>query len=117
MSGLRARAAEVVQEFEREATKRRAISLHDVTADVFAHCAKAVAAVLASSGEDEDEEISVSEYAALHHRSPSTVRGWCADGLITATRKGRDWVIRRGEPCPSFGGERASSRAPGEAAA
>lgn len=116
MSGLRARAAQIVQEFEGEATKRRAISPHDLTADVFAYCAKAVAEVLATSGEDEDEEISVAEYAALHRRSPSTVRGWCAEGLITATRKGRDWVIRRGEPCPSFGGERAG-RSPDEAAA
>lgn len=45
--------------------------------------------------------ISLTEYAKMHGRDPSTVRQMALRGGFTTARKiGRNWVIEDGEPYP-----------------
>jgi len=73
----------------------------DEKADVLEYCADELTAVLADTSDD-DEEVTVAEFAAMHHRAASTVRGWCKTGKILSRSVGREYVIRRGEPCPKL---------------
>lgn len=85
--------------WQNEAQRRRQMSAGDVGADVLEFCASELAEELRNAA-DADEELSVAQYAALHGRSPSTVRRWCQLQYITARPVGRGYVIRRGEPTP-----------------
>lgn len=96
------RLAALAAAWRADAEKRARMFAGDPAADILAYCATELEAALRESA-DADEELSVAAYAALHGKSPSTVRRWCALGMIPARQKGRDYVIRRGEPTPRFG--------------
>ena len=95
------RCQQIIAEWRADAARRKAVSASDQQADVFVFCANTLEAAL-NAAADEDEEISTAEYAAMHHRGVSTIRRWCKAGLLVATKKGKDYVIRRGEPCPKM---------------
>lgn len=97
----------LVEEWSVDATKRRALSQHDVAADALDYCAGALSETVVRLS-DATAELNVREYAALHGRPLSTVRRWCQKGALRARRKGRDWMIRRGDAPPSFGAHAAS---------
>ena len=95
------RIAALAASWRLESLRRRRMSSHDVTADILEHCASELDAELADAS-DADEELTVQQYAELHGKSVSTVRRWCQTGAISTTPHGREYRIRRGEPCPSF---------------
>lgn len=82
-----------------EAAKRRRMSAHDVSADVLDFCAGEMLAELRDANEA-DEELTVAQYATLHEVAISTVRRWCQVGALACRQVGREYRIRRGEPCP-----------------
>lgn len=82
-----------------DAAKRRQMSSLDFAADILEHCASELESELRDA-EDADRLLTVREFAALHDKAPSTVRRWCQSGALPATRRGRGYDIRRGEPCP-----------------
>lgn len=92
----------------KEAASRRAISAQDSAADVLEYCAKHMLEVLDVAA-NEDEELSVVEYALLHDKAASTVRRWCQANLIGCRVEGREYLIRRGEQCPNFVGAKKSA--------
>jgi hypothetical protein len=92
----------LVDAWRADAERRRQISAGDAAADVLTYCAEQLDAALRTQDND-DEELSVADFAALHGKSVSTVRRWCQLGHITARQVGREYVIRRGEPTPRFG--------------
>ena len=77
------------------------MSTLDAGADVLAYCADELLSELRDLAEA-DEELSAAAYADLHGKAVSTVCRWCRTGALLARREGRDYVIRRGEPCPTF---------------
>lgn len=85
-----------------DADRRKKMFAGDPGAEILRYCADELEAELRDAAEA-DEELSVTEYAALHGKSVSAVRRWCQRGLITARQVGREYVIRRGEPTPRFG--------------
>lgn len=93
----------LASEWLADATKRRALSARDVAADALDYCAGALSETVVRLS-DATAEITVREYAALHGRPLSTVRRWCLSGALRARRVGRDWMIRRGDAPPAFGG-------------
>ena len=96
------RIESLVSSWRQEAARRRAMSAHDVGADLLEYCAGELHSELRDVI-DADEPIGPDAYAALHKVSVSTVRRWCKSGALPATKKGREWSIRRGEPTPAFG--------------
>jgi len=94
--------AALCTEWQADAAKRRSISGTDAGADVLDWCASALREAMAVALDD-DAELTVEEYGALHGRPASTVRRWCARGDVRARRAGAHWKIRRGEPAPTFG--------------
>ncbi len=91
----------IAASWQQDATKRKKLSAADPVADALEYCASELLFEM-ESAIDDDDELSVAEFADLHGKARSTVRNWCAKGLITCRRKGRDWIIRRGEPCPDL---------------
>lgn len=87
--------------WRQDAARRLRMSSHDATAGVLEYCAAEMLAELSDAGAD-DEEVSVAEYAAKHGKSVSTVRAWCRSGALIARPVGREYRIRRGEPCPNL---------------
>lgn len=85
-----------------EANRRRAMSPHDVGADLLDYCASELLSELRDV-RSADEELTPEEYAAENRRSISTVRRWCKTGALPARKVGRGWVIRRGTPAPQIG--------------
>lgn len=97
------RAEALATSWTEAAKQRRAMIPNDPAADIIDYCASEMLEVLSRAAHD-DEEISVADYAALHHRSPSTVRRWCSAGVIASRPNGRGYLIRRGEPAPNRNG-------------
>jgi excisionase family DNA binding protein len=93
------RLASLASTWREEAKKRRRMSAHDVSADVLDFCASEMLSELQDASAA-DREITVAEFAELHDVSVSTVRRWCQTGALTARQAGREYRIRRGEPCP-----------------
>lgn len=89
--------------WQQEAGRRRAMSAHDVTADILEHCAATLLSTVDRAGID-DEELSPADFGALPHvgKSASQVRRWCQFNQIPCRRVGRDYRIRRGTPVPAF---------------
>jgi hypothetical protein len=102
MNATAARIRSLVDSWKSDAEKRRKMSSLDFAADILEHCASELENELADA-ENADETVSVATYAAMHGKAPSTVRRWCQSGALPAQRKGGEYVIRRGEPCPEFG--------------
>ncbi|MFA6165358.1 MAG: helix-turn-helix domain-containing protein [Gemmatimonadaceae bacterium] len=93
------RASTCAHHWTTEAEHRRSYSKVDPVADTLEACARQL---LHSLDDASMQEVSTTEYARIHGRSVQTVRRWCALGQITARRDGRDYLIRRGEPAPTF---------------
>lgn len=101
MSATENRLAALADSWRQDAATRRRMSAGDVGADILDYCAVALTEVMREAADD-DEELSVAAYAALHHRSVSTVRRWCQLGMVRARKVGREYLVRRGEPAPTF---------------
>lgn len=103
MSGVIDGISALAASWEEEASRRRVMSPHDVTADILAHCAARVLVTIEKSSTD-DEELTPAEYGALPHvgRSASSVRKWCQFNQIVHRQVGRDYRIRRGAEPPAF---------------
>lgn len=103
MSFTATRLAALAVEFETEASRRRAMSAHDVTADVLEYCAGKLMSALTEASTD-DEELSPAEFGAQArvNKSASQVRRWCQADAIECRRVGRDYRIRRGAALPTF---------------
>jgi len=95
---------QLADEWTTDAAKRRRITARDIAADTLEYAAQQLREAVAQHAAG-DTPLSVAEYAALHQVPEPTVRRWCANGAIRASKKGRGWVIRRDEPTPQFGAE------------
>jgi hypothetical protein len=101
MSAIETHLAELAAQWHQDAATRRRMSAGDVGADILDYCAGTLLETLREAAEA-DEELSVAAYAALQHKSVSTVRRWCQLGMIRARKVGREYLVRRGEPAPRF---------------
>lgn len=50
------------------------------------------------TNDDENELISLTEYAALHDVDPSTVRHKIRSGNFEAKKIGRNWLVKKNQP-------------------
>ena len=101
MTATHQRLSALATSWRTDAETRAKMFAADPSAQLLRFCADALEAELRDVAEA-DEELSVAAYAALHGKSPSTVRRWCQLGMIPARQAGREYVIRRGEPTPRF---------------
>jgi hypothetical protein len=105
VSALASSSERLAQKWTDEAARRREVSAHDVSADVFLYCATALLETIKTASAD-DEPLSPAEFGALSHvnKSASQVRRWCQLGQIECDKVGRDYRIRRGAKLPAFAG-------------
>lgn len=85
--------------WEQEALRRRAFSKTDPVADTLEFCARDLRASLDTAAL---EEVTTTEYARMHKRSPQAVRMWCRRGLILCRKDGSEYYIQRGTAAPRF---------------
>ncbi len=93
--------ASLASTWEQEVERRRKMSAHDAMADAIEYCASELRSELRRAT-DGDVELTPDEYAALHGKSSSTVRRWCKSGRLVSRAVGREYRIRKGEPCPDL---------------
>lgn len=101
MNALLTRAEVIAATWRQEAERIKKRSPNDSQADVLAFCADEMLTELKAVAVD-DELITASEYATMHRKNAATVRRWCRLRLLEHEMKGREYMIRRGEPCPDL---------------
>lgn len=83
MNGIGQSVRQVAANWQDEVKRRRKVSGVDPIADALDYCAAEVLQAV-SDAERQGEYLSVTEYAALHQRTATTVRRWCRQGRLGA---------------------------------